>query len=296
MRRFGGWQTGLLGTVLVWTGWTASAEAELVMKVLIVNPSETEVKEFDIRNPLPPEVKPEHVLDADGLKVDYDSQAGTYVLVGRVTLKPKETVTKRILLEDVWVIAPERFSSLRRELSEIAQKLKATPYEERGQILSEAVERHLGEIEESQDQPFSHPVQHITRYRENVKEMQMVETDMVSLRQLMVMAALNPAQPVTPERPPMVVEGSKDAVSGGAEKGGLSILATWRLIFIILGLLGFVSLSFFLVWQHQLKLQLAKQASREQADAVPSDGSGSSPTDPHPPPSEPRFPGPPAKL
>ena len=53
------------------------AQAELVLKILVVNPSETEVKEFAIRNPLPPEVKAEHVLDADGLKVDYDSQGGT---------------------------------------------------------------------------------------------------------------------------------------------------------------------------------------------------------------------------
>jgi hypothetical protein len=68
----------------------------VVLKVLVVNPSETEVKEFDIRNPLPPEVKAEHVLDADGLRVDYDSQDGTYVLTGRVTLKPKESIVKDV--------------------------------------------------------------------------------------------------------------------------------------------------------------------------------------------------------
>jgi hypothetical protein len=48
------------------------------------------------------------------------------------------------------------------------------------------------------------------------------------------------------------------------ETGGLSVLTTWRLIFLILGLLGFVSLAFFLVWHRQLKLQLAKQAAQEQ--------------------------------
>jgi hypothetical protein len=284
--------------LLVLGGLVAEAHAELIMKVLVVNPSETEAKEFEIRNPLPPEVKPEHVLDADGLKVDYDSQAGTYILVGRVTLKPKESVTKRVLLEDVWVIPADRFSSFRRELSDIMQKLTDTSYEERGQILHQAIERRLSEIEESQEQPFVHPVQHITRYREDMKSMQMVEAELVSLRQLMVMAALNPQQPK--EQPVVVIEGAGATGGGEAEKGGLSILATWRLIFIILGLLGFVSLSFFLVWQRQLKLQLAKQAAKERAEPgnAAGNGNGASPAglEPLPPPIEPRFPGPQVKL
>jgi len=286
----------LFGVLLTLAGWAAEAHAELVMKVLVVNPSETEVKEFDIRNPLPPEVKPEHVLDADGLKVDYDSQAGTYILVGRVTLKPKEAVTKRILLEDVWVIAPDRFSSLRRELSDIMQKLDGTTYKERGQILHQAIDRRLSEVEESQEQPFVHPIQHITRYRENIKSIQMVEAEMVSLRQLMVMAALNPP---AKEEPVVVIEGAGAGGAGDAGKGSLSILATWRLIFIILGLLGFVSLSFFLVWQRQLKLQLAKQAAKDRSEsdhATSGNGSSAAGLEPLPPPIEPRFPGPPVKL
>jgi len=116
------------------------ASAEMVMKVLVVNPSDTEVREFDIRNPLPPEVKPEHVLDTGGLKVDYDSQAGAYMLIGSVTLKPKEAVTKRILLEDVWVIPSERFTALRRELGDILEKLEGTSYRERGDLLANAVQ------------------------------------------------------------------------------------------------------------------------------------------------------------
>ena len=251
----------ILGALLALIGPAMSAHAELVMKILIANPSETEVKQFDIKSPLPPEVKPEHVLDADGLKVDYDSQAGTYLLVGSVTLKPKESITKRVILEDVWVIGSERVTALRRETRDILNKLQGTSYEEQGRLLGTSIERQLADIEESQDQPFLHPVQHINRYREDLKRLQMVESDLVSLRQLMVMAALNPKAEPTPLLTGAGAHG--EAKLGVTEKGGLSILATWRIIFVILALLGFVSLSFFLVWQRQLKQELAKQANRE---------------------------------
>ena len=238
------------------------AQAEIAMKVLIVNPSKTEVREFNIHSPLPPEIKPEHVLDADGLKVEFDSQSGVYFLVGTVTLKPKEAVTRKVVLEDVWAIPTERITSLRREVREITTKLSGSPYEDQGRLMANAIQGHLATIETSQEQPFLNPQQHISQYHEHMKTLQMVESDLISLRQLMVMATLKPST-----NQPVVV--NVEAASGaGHERSGLSVLATWRLIFVVLALLGFVSLSFFLVWQRQLKTQLAKQAAHEHAQAA----------------------------
>ena len=281
----------VIGALLALAGPMLEARAELVMKVLVVNPSETEVKEFDIRSPLPPEVKPEHVLDADGLKVDYDSQAGAFVLVGSVTLKPKESITKRVLLEDVWVIEPERFTALRREVHDVLEKLKGTPYDGRGQLLASVITRQIDEVEESQGQPLFHPVQHINRYREDVKKLQMAESDLVSLRQLMVMAALNPKAETSPALPGA---GAGEAAKAGVtEKGGLSILTTWRIIFMILAFLGVISLWFFLVWQQQLKRELAKQATREAVASSPETllefGNGKHAADAGAPPVTPRL-------
>lgn len=246
------------------TALPAAASADVVLKLMVVNPSETEIKEYDIRSPLPPEVRPEHVLDADGLKVDYDSQSSTYILVGHVTLKPKESLTKKVILQDVWVIAADRFSSIRREIDEIMRKLQGTAYFDRGDLLARAVDRKLTEAQERQDRSAaSPPMEHITEYRENLKALDSIETDMVSLRQLMVMAALNPAKPKEPLSPSM--GGDFGPKAGEKETGGLSVLATWRLIFVVLGLLGFISISFFLIWQRQLKAQLAKQAQEDQA-------------------------------
>lgn len=259
-------RAAVLGGLLVLAWPSMNASAEIVMKVLIANPSESEVKEFPIRYPLPPEIKAEHVLDAHGLKVDYDAQEGVYVLVGTVTLKPKESVTKRILLQDVWIISEEQIARLRSETGQILEKLTGSGYAGQGRLLGDAIDRRLKGVVEQQDQPFLSPQQHITGYREAMETLQLVESDLVSMRQLMVMAALNPkGDSGTP--PPAAAQAS----GGVIDTGSLSVLTTWRLIFFILGLLGFVSLSFFLVWHRQLKLQLAKQEVAQAQDPLAGD-------------------------
>ena len=249
-------QLALIG-LLVLGSPAGSVWAEIVLKILLVNPSETETKEFTIHSALPPEVKAGDVLDADGLSVEYDSQAGLYLLSGTVSLQPKQSLSKQIVLEDVWMIPEARFAAVREETGTILEKLAKTPYEEQGQLLADSVERRLAAIDAGQQQPFVNPEQHISLYRDNLKALQSIEVDLVSLRQLMVMAALEPSGP------PLL--GGSGAAAGGTEhgRGRLSILTTWKLIFMILALLGLVSLSFFVVWQRQLKLQLATQAARE---------------------------------
>jgi len=247
----------ILGSLLL-MGQAAVAGESVVFKILAVNPSETESKEVTMKGVLPPEVKSENVLDADGLSVEYDQQLGAYFLNGTVTLKPKGSLVKNVLIEDVWVIPDAQFDRLEREVDEILTKLAGTSFAERGQLMADAIRRRVKELHERQGAPFLDPQQHISSYRDDLKTLQLVETDMVSLRQLMVMAALEPTAQS------MLAAGGPGAVSAnGAERGSLSILTTWRIIFLILGLLGFISLSFFLVWQRQLKMQLSKQAAQE---------------------------------
>lgn len=251
---------GLVGLALL--AWPVAAWAEIAMKILVVNPSETEVKEYDIKSPLPPEVKPEHVLNADGFRIEYDSQASVYMLVGTLTLKPKEVLSRKVVLEDVWIVPMKRLANLRQEVAEIVTQLAGSAYEEQGRLLASAIARHLTGIEASQEERFVvNPEQHISRYREHLKTLQMVESDLVSLRQLMVMAKLAASAPS-----PVLETAAVGAE--GHERGQLSVLATWRLIFLILGLLGFVSLTFFLIWQRQLRLQLAKHAPAAEDDAL----------------------------
>ncbi len=235
----------------------ARAADSVIFKILAVNPSETEPKEVTIKGPLPPEIKPENVLDADGLQVDYDSQSGTYLITGKVTLPPKGSIVKNVIIQDVWVIPADRFDKLNQEVEDILKKLQGTSFLDRGQIMADAIQRRLRELGAHQGAPFVNPEAHISRYRDDLKVLQSIEADLVSLRQLMVMAALEPSA--------QVAIGGQQTQAGsagaGLERGSLSILTTWRIIFITLGLLVLVSASFFLIWRRQLNLQLAKEAA-----------------------------------
>lgn len=263
---------GMFALLLGRPAW--AEEGSLVFKLLAVNPSETEVKEVSLRGVLPPEIKAEDVLEADGLDVAYESQMGAFVVTGTATLKPKESLVRNVLLRDVWVIASEQFDRLSREVDEILQKLSGTAFLDRGQLMAAGIRRRLETLQARQSQSFIDPQAHISQYREDLKQLQLVETELVSLRQLMVMAALNPdGQPAL-----SLGAGGRDA-AGGSARDGLSVLTTWRLVFMILGLLGVVSLSFFFVWQRQLKAQLARQAAQPPApqhDPLFSAGNGGS--------------------
>lgn len=257
---------GLVSGVFLFAGaLSAHAADSVVFKILAVNPSEHESKDVTIQGALPPEVKPENVLDANGLSVEYSSQAGAYLVTGQITLPPKGSIVKNIIIEDVWVIPAAQFDKLDQEVEDILKKLAGTSFLERGQIMGDAVQRRLKDLRARQGLPFVNPEAHISSYREALKTLQSIEADLVSLRQLMVMAALEPANQAA-------LSGAGDGQEGTHERGGLSILTTWKIIFIVLGLLGVVSLSFFLMWQRQLKLQLAKQAADAEREQPSSNG------------------------
>lgn len=271
---------GMLALPLTLPAW--AEEAPIVFKLLAVNPSDTESKLVSLRGVLPPEVKAEDVLDADGLEVVYDAQAGAVTVILATTLKPKESLARNVLLRDVWIIPQEQFDRFNKEVEEILAKLAGTALLDRGRLLGDGIRRRLATLAGRQGAPFIDPQAHISQYRDDLKQLQLVETELVSLRQLMVMAALNPDG-----HPVLQVGGDAGtgAGAGGADHGGLSVLTTWRIVFMILGLLGVVSLSFFFVWQRQLNAQLARQAAAPavaQADQLFSSGSSSPPTQPKP--------------
>src|SRR3989338_6418115 len=121
MKRWLSW-VALIG-LLVLGSPAGSVWAEIVLKILVVNPSDTETKEFTIHSALPPEVQAGDVLETDGLSVEYDSQAGLYLLSGTVSLQPKQSLSKQIVLEDVWMIPEARFAAVREETGTILEKL-----------------------------------------------------------------------------------------------------------------------------------------------------------------------------
>jgi hypothetical protein len=232
---------------------------EVVMKVLVVNPSESEAKEIEIDSPLPQEIMAEDVVDAAGLAVTFDPQTNAYRLSGSVRLDPKASSVKRMVLRDVWVIDPQRLAALRQELDEVVQQLSLGPHAQRGQIVTRAVERRLDAIEASAREPFLSPDQHMSRYRRHLADLQQIEDELASLRRYLLTVALPVGAAAQPD------------VGAAPQTVGLSVRTAWRLIIVVLLLLAAVSVSFFLAWRRQLRWHLAKEGMLDEtwSDAQP---------------------------
>ena len=126
-RTIGSWLLAAL-TVAALCRMAGADERSLVFKLLAVNPSETESKEVALRGVLPPEIKADDVVEADGLDVTYDAQLGAVVVNGAATLKPKASLIRNVVIRDVWVIPADRFDRLSHEVDEILAKLAGTTF------------------------------------------------------------------------------------------------------------------------------------------------------------------------
>ena len=200
-----------------------SVQASIVLRLVAVNPSKTQVQRVPIKAYLPKEVKPEDILDKADLDAIYDTQQGSYFVYGEYDLKPEEVVEKEIEIRDIWVIPSSEIESLRSEMIKISEVMKNTEFAERVSFLKYSIESKLNQVVESQRNSPPNPARHISDYRENIKTIESVKTDLTLARSL-----LSQVKPV----PAMVI---------------------WRLIIAIVIFLGLLGISFYFIWQKQVK-------------------------------------------
>jgi len=92
---------------------------------LITNPADTR-QTVRFKSYLSEEVKPENVLDLSGLKIDFDADANTYYVSGDIELGPKESVTKKVEIKDIWIFSEEEINSIKKQADDLANNLKNT--------------------------------------------------------------------------------------------------------------------------------------------------------------------------
>ncbi len=56
--------------------------ANIILKVVAVNPSKEQNQKADVKAYLPKEIQPEHILDKEDLEISYDTQQGSYYVLG----------------------------------------------------------------------------------------------------------------------------------------------------------------------------------------------------------------------
>ncbi len=211
---------------------------------LITNPSNSQ-QTLPFKAYLPAEVKPENILELDGLNIDFDANANTYFVYGEITLHPKESVTRTVKIADIWEFKQEEFDSLKNQAKELTDALDRTNYHTQGVLLKNEIDSTLNIIKISQEESYSSPQEHIVTYRENLEKMNAVKSNMDQLKALVVEA------------------GAKQDVVGRI--GGIETVSTWGIIIAILTGFGLMTLVLFSMWRYQMALAGPQMKVRKRA-------------------------------
>ncbi len=212
-----------VGVVLLLLFFAAEAHANIVIRALIINPSEEHERSVPFKTYLPKEVKPENVIDRGDLDITFDPAEGAYYVHKSYTLDPKETIQIEIELEDVWQIAQEEIDLYRVQAKALTKALMKTDYYDRATYLQNSIETKLTQIEFRQRVINPNPGGYISDYRENVKLLESVKADLAAAKSMI------------------------------AEAREIAPMLTWKLIMAVVIFLGFLGIVFFFVWQRQIK-------------------------------------------
>lgn len=124
-------------------------EGSMVVKTLITNPSSIISQEVPLKYYLPKESKKEHVIDSDaGTEIKYDTEKDQLYVEGNFTLKPGETKTVKVRLEDVWQISEAEIDSLLKQAEELSKPLEKSAFFAQGITLKSDIEVSLSKAKD----------------------------------------------------------------------------------------------------------------------------------------------------
>ena len=257
-------------------------------KMEIANQS-SEEKTVPLKYYFPVEVKPEHIVDNAGLEVVYDYQRGLYYVYTENVLAQGEKKEFVVLVKDIWVIPDEHIQVLTIHTKKLMDMLKGSEYQNAAIFLGNRAIATLDGILTVQNTPYVNAETHIGDYRINLKRFDDARKDITKLERLVIQAGGSPGITLV-NRDIKIKEGGIIPAAGGVRAGisgvlgaiGLDFLSksifggkapnittTWKVIWIIIGFLGLMSILFFIVWWRQIKIGEKKkqeQVKQEQKE------------------------------
>ena len=234
----------LMGVILCLLA--TEAQANIILKTMVVNPSKTKTQEALLKAYLPKEAKPEDIVDLGDLKIDYDINKALYYVHKEFELAPGESVSRSIEIKDVWIISQDKIDSLTGRAKELVEALKKTAYFGTAVTLQKDIEEKSSQVLDKQEQAIDAlPQTHIAVYRDNLKALDSIKTVLARLEK-------------------MVIESK---VAAGVVTKKVSVKATWWLILGVIVALGLLSLAFFIIWHRQVAIATLKQKEEEEEEA-----------------------------
>jgi len=165
------------------TTFIFNLHAQVKVKFIVINPDPDEVGVIPVKYHLPPEVRPEHVIDTGGLDVQYDVDNDKYYVAGNITLGPKETKVFTIHTKDVWKISKKKLDVMREHVEEKIEDLTKEGLSDTAKKMRDDILARIDAIQ--QEQEASIPIgERIENYRINKKKIVVIENDMLVLEGL----------------------------------------------------------------------------------------------------------------
>jgi hypothetical protein len=213
----------LLALAALGAGLEARAGSNLVFRLVVVNPSATEVQPATVKSYLPKEVKTDDIVNKGDLQAIYDAQQGSYFVYGEIELKPGEVWEQQVELRDVWFTPDAEIQSLKAETAKYGELVKGTEFAERVGFLTKSINEKLADVERTQKLEPSDPERRIAAYRESLKTLDAIRMQIADIRSLM------------------------------AQSRPFSMGAVWGMILAIVVFLGILGATFYFVWFRQVR-------------------------------------------
>ncbi len=211
--------------------WPQTTWADIVLRAMVVNPSETRTQEATLKAYLPYEANPDDIVDQADLSLDYDIEEGMYYLYKVVELEPGESAERKIRIRDVWVISQSQLEQLSTRARELLESLRTSAHFKTAISLSEDIDQKQEDIIRAQARVASDmPQARIGAYRTNKKKLEAMKSNIREMERL-------------------YFEHKIADVSGPA--GRLSLERSWAVILGVIISLGVLSLVFFIIWHKQ---------------------------------------------
>jgi len=241
----------LITLILLWTMdcglWTTESQASIVLKTVVVNPSQTKTQAALLKAYLPKEVKPEDIVELGDLKIDYDIEKNLYYVYKELELAPGESVSRSIELKDVWIISRAELEALTGRARELAEALRKTAYFDKAVVLQKDIEEKSKEVLNKQEKALDAlPQTHIAVYRENTEMIGSMKTMLAKLEKMFI----------------------ESKITTGATTEKVSVKATWWVILGVIIALGLISLAFFIIWHRQADIAVLKQKAAAEEEEV----------------------------
>ncbi len=197
-------------------------EGSVVFKTLITNPSLLISQEVPLKYYLPKEIKKEHIIESDlGTTISFDTDKDQLYVEGNYSLKPGETKTIKVRVEDVWEISIAEIESLKKQAQSLSEPLAKTAYFAQGVTLKSDIDVSLDSALETLKDGVT-PEAKIKSYREAQIEINSAKEKIEKLKELVTDAS------------------SSSSVLGFV--GGSQAVAVWGIVLIVATVFVFLTI------------------------------------------------------